>query len=158
MGNRCHSIKAISFFLNVEPPSRANFFGRWAIHPASSQTNPAASPTRLRGVWSKEIKSFSARLTTHWNRVLFFLRSAYLMGPTCREEAMVAMLILLSSKSCWMSSVPPRMNTSFDSLCGRIINSVAFHESSTWGDEKINKDLKQIALTAWGDENLWEYR
>ena len=70
------------------------------------------------------------------------------MGPTCRDEAMVAMLILLSSKSCWMSSVPPRMNTSFDSLCGRIINSVAFHESSTCGKVEGDYDTYE-----WSSES-----
>ena len=51
----------ISSFLNVEPPSRANFFGRWAIHPAFSQTDPAASPTRLRDayIWERKEIEFT---------------------------------------------------------------------------------------------------
>ena len=55
-----------------------------------------------------------------------------LIGPTCRELAIVAILILLSSSNCCISSVPPRINTSLLSLCGNTVNSVGFHESSTY--------------------------
>lgn len=60
-----------------------------------------------------------------------------LIGPTCLEDRMVWMLMTLSSSSCWMSSIPPRMNTSFWSLKCSTENSIVRHESMTCCD-KVN--------------------
>ena len=54
-----------------------------------------------------------------------------LMGPTCLELAIVEMLTWLSSNKACISSVPPRINTSLESRCGKTTNSDDFHESST---------------------------
>ena len=91
-------------------------------------------------IWT-EIHWYFASIDTKWEqrtRVLpnsssCFCQSSMrgLIGPTWRELAMVAMLMLLSSSNTWISSVPPRINTSFESLWGKTMNSVDFHESST---------------------------
>ena len=68
------------------------------------------------------------------NSAKFFTHSSTLglIGPTWRDDAMVLTLTILSSRSTWMSSVPPRMKTSFESRWFRTTKSVVFHASSTW--------------------------
>lgn len=50
----------------------------------------------------------------------------------------------LSSRSTWMSSVPPRMNTSLESRWGRTTNSVDFHESSTYIQNEIPLQITSV--------------
>ena len=94
------------------------------------------------------IKLTCTRVFPKRSRFLVHSSTLDLMGPTWRELAIVATLMLLSSRFCWISSVPPRINTSLESLWGSTINSVAFHESSTYYGKLISK-IKAKCFGTW---------
>lgn len=53
---------------------------------------------------------------------------------SCVHMQCLLMQTWLSSNRTWMSSVPPRIKMSLDSLCDNTTNSVLFHASSTYTD------------------------
>ena len=70
------------------------------------------------------------------------------MWPQWREPRIVLIVTRDSSSADTTSSTPPRMKTSFDSLCGLTANSSVAQTDVTFFDSSSSSDASCTALAA----------